>query len=1190
VTCPSCRAENDEGRRFCGECGTPLAVSCASCGFSNGPGAKFCGGCGQPLASRPPAPPGPASPQSYTPKHLAERILTSRASIEGERKRVTVLFADLKGSMELLAGRDPEEARELLDAVLARMMDAVHQHEGTVNQVMGDGIMALFGAPLALEEHAVRACFAALAMQGSIRQYARETQRDDVRVRVGLNSGEVVVRAIGSDLRMDYTAVGQTTHLAARMEQLANPGTIVMTAATQRLVEGYADARSLGPVTVKGFPEPIEVFELEGVAANRTRLQVSAARGLTPFVGRQNELDVLPHALAQAADQKGQVVAVAGEAGVGKSRLFWEFTRSEQVDGWLILESRSVSSGKATPYFPIIELLKAYFGVEERDDRRRIRDRVEAKLGVLGSDLDGLRSPLLALLHADPEDMHWERLEPAQRRQRTMDSVKRLLMRQSELQPLVVVFEDLHWIDSETQALLDGLVESLRAARLLLLVNYRPEYQHSWGGKPYFTQIRIDPLTPRNAEALLEALLGAGPELKSLKERLIERTEGNPFFLEESVRTLAETAILVGERGAYRLARPVSMIEIPGTVQAILAARIDRLSPEEKQLLQSAAVIGKDFQMVLLRAIGGAAEEDLRLGLQHLQSSEFLYETSVFPELEYTFKHALTHDVAYGSLLNDRRRVLHGQIVDVMEQLYANRLPEQVERVAHHANRGERWEKAVTYLWQAGLKAQARSAQREAVIWFDQALAALRRVPESRESWEHAIDLRLDLRASLYPLGEFDAILGHLAEAEEVARKASDERRLGWISLHKGDYCRHMGRFTEASSFIELAYRIAETVSDVALRLAASHHLGLARAALGDSVRAADLLRTIVQSPEDEIPAGGFGRTQGGSKAGFLAVNLGWLGRFLADCGEFEEATATVQRGRIIADDLRTPYSLTATGFSEGYVLAARGDFPEALQRLEEALGIAREWHITLYEAHIMRVLGWTYAMSGRTSDGVALLRQAVTFVEARSLRSQHASVVVLFGEACLLDGRVEEARAAAGRALDLARERQQHGEEAVGLRLLGEIAATATPIDRDTAERHYATAVEVAEELRNRPLQGRCHLGLARHHLRLGRRAVAEEHLVLAIKLFCAMDMRYWVKQTVDTMKALGRLLIISREQAALFDYLDRLLSPEEPVRISLDRRAGQSPVPVPVERRGALQAQTLLQSRGMIVVPVDD
>src|SRR5262249_47953688 len=500
----------------------------------------------------------------------------------------------------------------------------VHHYEGTVNQVMGDGIMALFGAPVAHEDHAVRACYAALRMQRRVNVYADEIQRaggTPVQIRVGLTSGEVVRRSIGSDLHMDYTAVGQTSHLATRMEQLAKPGSALITGASMMLAEGYIEVKSLGPVAVKGLDTATEVYELTGPVPARSRLQASAARGLTRFVGREQELQQLAQALERAAAGHGQAVALVGEAGVGKSRLVWEFTRSHRTHGWLVLESGSVSYGKATPYLPVIELLKAYLRIQERDDQREIRERVAGKLLMLDRALEPLLPPLLALLDVPVGDATWDSLDPPQRRQRTLEAVKRLLLRESQVQPLLVIFEDLHWIDAETQALLDGLIESLPTARVLLLVNYRPEYQHGWGSKTYYTQLRIDPLPPESASGLLTALLGGDPTLEPLKRVLIARTEGNPFFLEESVRTLLETQVLVGDRGAYRLPKAPEAWQIPATAQAVLAARIDRLASEDKRLLQAAAVIGKDVPFGLLQAIADVPEDTLRRSLSHLQAA-----------------------------------------------------------------------------------------------------------------------------------------------------------------------------------------------------------------------------------------------------------------------------------------------------------------------------------------------------------------------------------------------------------------------------------------------------------------------------------------------------------------------------------------------------------------------------------------
>jgi class 3 adenylate cyclase/DNA-binding winged helix-turn-helix (wHTH) protein len=576
LLCPQCQSPNRTTRKFCAACGHELWTSCPHCDFHNAPAERFCGGCGRevvaPVAVSPRA--RPDAPRMYPPAHLAQRMLATPLPLAGERKQVTVLFADLQDSTRMIQDLDPEAVQQLLDPAISRMMEAVHRFEGTVNQVLGDGIMALFGAPIAHEDHALRACYAALAMQAAMQEYAaeiRHTHDIDMHMRVGLNSGEVVVRAIRNDLHMDYSAVGQTTHLAARMEHLATPGTIRLTPATLRLVEGLVRVVALGPVPVKGLAAPIEVFELVGVSTVRKRLQAGAMHGLTPFVGRDVELATLWQALEHAGAGRGQILAIIGEAGVGKSRLIYEFLRSHRLQGWLILESTSASYGKATPYFPLIDLLRRYCHVEERDDPRTIRYKVTERVLKLDEALQEALPALLALLDVLPDDSPFGKLDPTQRRQRMIEALKLLVLRESQGQPLVLVFEDLHWIDSETQALLDSLVVSLPTVQLLLLVNYCPEYQHGWGSKTYYTQLRLDPLPPVSADGLLHAVLGDDSSLAALSRLLTARTAGNPFFLEESVRTLIEAGGLVGEPGAYRLTQTLPTIQIPATVQAVLA-------------------------------------------------------------------------------------------------------------------------------------------------------------------------------------------------------------------------------------------------------------------------------------------------------------------------------------------------------------------------------------------------------------------------------------------------------------------------------------------------------------------------------------------------------------------------------------------------------------------------------------------
>ncbi len=1120
MDCPRCQHENPVGATFCDECGARLEATCAACREPNRPGAKFCRKCGQPLiqVDKASQPDGSrfTSPERYTPKHLAERILDSKAALEGERKQVTILFADLKGSMELLADRDPEEARKLLDPVLERMMEAVHRYEGTVNQVMGDGIMALFGAPLAHEDHAVRACYAALRMQESVAQYAEGVFRSQgvpIQIRVGLNSGEVVVRAIGSDLHMDYTAVGQTTHLAARMEQMATPGTILLAPATLRLTEGYVQVAARGPVTVRGLADPVEVYALTGASALRTRLHAAAARGLTRFVGRDAEIEQIRRALSLAHEGHGQLVTVVGEPGVGKSRLVYEFTHSHRTHDWLILEAGSVSYGRATSYLPVIDLLKAYFKVQDRQTHREIREKVTGKLLTLDRTLEPIRPAMLALLDVPVEDAQWEALDPAQRRQRTLDAVKHLLLRESRGQPLLLVFEDLHWIDAETQALLDALVESLPTARFLLLVNYRPEYQHGWGRKTFYSQLRLDALRPESAGELLSALLGADPGLEPLKRLLVKR--GNPFFIEESIRTLVETGALAGERGAYRLTRPIQAIEVPATVQVILAARIDRLPAEDKQLLQTASVIGKDVPFVLLHAVVEAAEGAVQRGLTHLQAAEFLYETRLFPDPEYTFNQALTHDVTYGTLLQDRRKVQHARIVGAIERCYPERLTEHAERLAHHALRGERWEEAVRYLRQAGAKALARSANREAVTCFEQSLTALGHLPETPETLEQALDLRLDLRTALFPLGEFERIFGCLREAEGLARTLDDQRRLGQLSVYLCLNLWMTGHPAKAVAFGQNAQALAESLGDVPLQVTGTLYLGVACLATGDYRRAEDLLLQVLQWLEGVPSRERFGL------AGFPAVLVRfYLASVLADRGKFKEGIAHAQEGLRLAETLDHPFSLAFGCWRLAQLEILRGDVSHAVGLLERGLALSREWNLTFFSENHTGSLGYAYALSGRSAEGIPLLEHALSAIETMGYGVVQPLFLGYLGEAYVLADRLDDALAFAGRALTLAREGGQRAYEAGALRLLGEVAARREPPAH--ADGHYRDALALAGALGMRPLVAHCHLGLGKLARRTGNAAKAQEHLTGATTMYREMDMRFWLEQAEAIMEAL--------------------------------------------------------------------
>ncbi len=768
------------------------------------------------IGSKPPSeePTAFDQPARYPPRALAEKILTARASIEGERKQVTVLFADVKGSTDLVQHLDAEEVSRLFDPLQGLMIDAVHAYEGTVNEVLGDGIMAIFGAPIAHEDHALRACRAALDMQKAARVWAErsapESPARGIRLRVGLNSGEVVVRAINNDLTISYSAMGMTTHLAARMEQTAAPGTIWISGDTRRLVGGLVEAEPRGAVEMKGVAEPVPVYELRGLGKARTRLEAASQAGLTPFVGRQHELRTLEGRFAEAEAGHGQVVTIVGDPGIGKSRLLMEFQArlGEQV-AWV--EGRSVSFGQSMAFHPLIDLLRRNFRIDEQDGAEVVREKVAASVGRIGLGLEPALPYLVYMLGAAQADDQVHTLDPQIRRAETFDALRQLLLRAAERKPQVLVFEDLHWSDHATREFLRYLLDSVPGARVLILLTHRPGTDAALGDRTYATRLVLHKLSEAESGEMAEAVLASADLPKELRALIRRKAEGNPFFVEELITALSETGAIRPDGTTWVLGRPLDQIAVPDTIQDVLMSRIDRLENEPRQALQLAAVIGREFTQRLLDRIA-----EIRAGtttvLRELQAIELIYEKALFPELAYMFKHALTQDVAYGSLLTQRRRELHRRIGEAIEELYADRLAEHYAVLAYHFARGEDWPRAAEYFERAADQAAAAFAILEALALCDQAIEARCHCGDDPDIKAKRADLHVK-KAGLYMLqSDFERAHADGARAADLAAELSDGAREGVALACMGAASLFAHRFDRALKELQRAIDVGSSI------------------------------------------------------------------------------------------------------------------------------------------------------------------------------------------------------------------------------------------------------------------------------------------------------------------------------------------------------------------------------------------
>ncbi|MBI2947010.1 MAG: AAA family ATPase, partial [Verrucomicrobia bacterium] len=953
MRCPTCQHENTPAAKFCSQCGTRLEHPCPSCGAVNAAGSNFCDQCGQSLLPllAPASEARFASPQSYTPPHLAQKILASRHAMERERKLVTVLFSDVSGFTSMAEKLDPEETHLVMERYFDLLLEQVHRYEGTINQFLGDGIMALFGAPIAHEDHAQRAVLAALHIQSAVQAYQRELSQSkgiNFRVRTGLNTGLVVVGAISENLRMEYTAVGDTVNVASRMLNLAQPGQVVIAEDTHKLTGGYFVMRPLGEQIVKGKSHPIKAYAVERAREFRTRIDVELERGFSPFVGRERELALLQERFAAARSGRGQVVFEIGEPGVGKSRLLFEFRRSLEGENFSWLTGRCISFGAQIPYLPVIDIVKRFMRIEEGDDEAAVITKCERAVAGLGQELRPAIPYLRNLLSADPGDDGVAKLDAQMRRLKTFEALRGLIWKLAEGAPLVLVVEDLHWMDKASEELLLYLADSCAATRVLFILTHRPGYPNPFGDRTYATRQMLNRLSDQESIRLAEGMLATSDFPSELRGLITRKAEGNPFFVEEVIKSLLETGALRRQNGRYVAAKSLDEIHVPDTIQDVIMGRIDRLEESPKKALQLASVIGREFTVSLLDRISDLREQLGKL-LQDLKVLELIYERSLFPELAYMFKHALTQDVTYNSLLLQRRKDLHRLVAGAIEELYAERLAEYYEMLAHHYERGEVWEKALHYRMKAGQKAQQGYANQEALAHFNRALAVGDRLHQAVEpSILMAIYAGKGLALFLMSecLASAEAYQGMLAIAERAQDRAKQAE-----ALHQAGNSFHWGHELEkALECGERAKALAAETGNKEMLAVSIALISNVRAVLGETVtniaRKEEVLKLARETQNTALEAW---------QLVWLGINHNWQANYELALDLENQALALSKAHHFSGNLLAAPWVL-------GMTHCSKGDFDQAFSSLREALEWSGRFGDKLYKCRAFNTLGWVYA------------------------------------------------------------------------------------------------------------------------------------------------------------------------------------------------------------------------------------
>jgi len=1097
VECPECRFENRERAKFCIECGNKLEINCLKCSHLNPPGSKYCEECGSQLDLSSEEAPKDLSfdeklikIQRYLPKGLTEKILSQKDKIEGERKQVTVMFCDMAGFTTLSETLGSEEAYSTMDQVYEILIHKVHDYEGTVNEMTGDGIMALFGAPIALEDASQRAIRSAFAIHREMSKFSNRMKQEKenisaLKMRVGIHTGPVVVGALGNDLRVEFKAVGDTVNLASRMEGLAEPGSTYVTEDTFKLTEGLFRFEALGEHEIKGKQGTVKAFRVIAPHTIRTRFDVSAERGLTPFVGRERALELLLDGFERSKTGKGQALSIVSEAGVGKSRLLYEFRKTVASEDVTFLEGRCLSYSRAVAYHPFIGILKANFNIHEGDGDFDIKEKVNKGLKILGADETSTLPYLLELLAVKDSGIDKIPMSPQERKNRIIEALKRIALKRSEIQPLIMAFEDLHWIDKSSEDQLKHLLETIPGARVFLIFTYRPEFVHTWGAKSFHSQVNLNRLSNRESLIMVSHLLGTDELDKNLEEFILEKTEGIPFFIEELLKSLKDLKIIAKEDNRYRITKDIKEVTIPATIQDVIMARVDSLPQEMKGLLQTVSVVGRESSYDLIKQLTDLAEQELLSHLSVLKDSELLYERGIYPQSTYLFKHALTQEVVYHSLLLKTRKEIHEKIGEVIEALYPDRLEEYYELLAYHYGRSANADKAVNYLDLANQKAAKLNAMEEAKTYFDQAMALLDALPETEENQQRRISLLVNQGIVFLLLFKSPEYYDLLTRYEPTASGLGHPELLGAFYARLGHCEFSFGHYDQAIHTLSKAAELSEASGNLEEAGYAYVFWEFSHFDRGDFEQVLALKEDVLRTMEQQF-------------------NLRWhtyalsvASRAYAYLGRWDEAVEEAQKALSVAEEFSDNSLISFVAWSLSIAYSCKGDLAQAVEYGELAVQKAST---PADKSWAQRSLGWALCRAGEPNRGIELLTAVLSIFRAGQFIPTEIMLTCFLGEGHWLAGEDEKARKTLEEGLEMAERCGLRYELGFAHRLLGENVLKNNPAQ---AAPYLEKSIAIFREIKAENELAMAYAGYGRLHKKQGEIARAREYLTKALEIF---------------------------------------------------------------------------------------